>query len=405
VLLPAFCRQVCPQLARRSFALDHPTQDSLFAGEIAASALPDWRPGPRGDLAGQLGAALGGRLAVAGGCTVLVLGGRPTPAWLRPSGSGLRICPLPVRWSSSEELAAAALRGVLLAHEVLDALAVERIVSSGAGWQPAAVDCFSAGNVAAGARRTPGPAHRQRLASPGPANRLGKHAAVQAVHWSCILGPSEPWLAACGGGAALRAWPVVVDYAPGAGATDAAASALHGTGMAYRPSRPAAIPGPIPPWDLHRPPSASTSLVAAASASGWQLLGQCRQGRRCWPWGWRNGLHALQHQGGGRLGELLARREALLAAGRIPCRLGDFRCLALRGESGAGSGPAPFQATPLFFWLETGLPAIKPSTHSRPCLAKWRNGDEPARRLRPNVNLLVFADATDSNGAVRRFLF
>ncbi len=47
----------------------------------------------------------------------------------------LRECPLPCRWQSFAELAAQPVRGVLLAHEVLDALAVERIVWDGTLWR------------------------------------------------------------------------------------------------------------------------------------------------------------------------------------------------------------------------------------------------------------------------------
>jgi SAM-dependent MidA family methyltransferase len=49
-------------------------------------------------------------------------------------------CPLPLRWATFEQLAHAPLRGVVLAHEVLDALPVERIVWDGERWRQQLVE-------------------------------------------------------------------------------------------------------------------------------------------------------------------------------------------------------------------------------------------------------------------------
>ena len=59
----------------------------------------------------------------------------PNPAMAARQRLFLELSPLPVRWSSFEQLAQAPVRGVVLAHEVLDALAVERIEWDGMTWR------------------------------------------------------------------------------------------------------------------------------------------------------------------------------------------------------------------------------------------------------------------------------
>ncbi|APD47240.1 MULTISPECIES: class I SAM-dependent methyltransferase [Synechococcaceae] len=325
----------------KELALDPPTQDTS-SQEIGSSRLSLIETGPgEGDLAGQLAAALVDGWPLLAACTELVLV-EPNAGMAARQRQRLEDCPLPVRWSSFEELAARPLRGVVLAHEVLDALAVERIVSSGAGWRQQLVT-LQQGTL----RLEPGgplePAAAARLQPLG----LQPPGEQRPPGWCTELHPGlEPWLAACG--AALRCGRLlVVDYALEAWRYYAPQRS-NGTLMAYRgqqaSSDPLADPGH---WDLTAH-LCIDSLVAAASASGWQLLGQCRQGEALLALGLAERLHGLQHQGGAGLGELLARREALL---RLvdPAALGDFRWLAFaRGESGADQAQPRSGDTPLF---------------------------------------------------------
>ncbi|MBM5792161.1 MAG: SAM-dependent methyltransferase, partial [Cyanobacteria bacterium M_surface_10_m1_298] len=59
----------------------------------------------------------------------------PNPGMAQRQRARLDRCPLPCRWLSFEQLADQPVRGVMLAHEVLDALPVERIVWDGALWR------------------------------------------------------------------------------------------------------------------------------------------------------------------------------------------------------------------------------------------------------------------------------
>jgi SAM-dependent MidA family methyltransferase len=69
------------------------------------------------------------------------------------------------------------------------------------------------------------------------------------------------------------------------------------------------------------------SLDAAAAVSGWQLLGQRRQGEALLALGLAQRLHGLQQSEPSELAAALASREALL---RLvdPAALGDFRWIA-----------------------------------------------------------------------------
>ena len=109
------------------------------AGAISAAttagrklALIEAGPG-EGSLALQLAEALAsGWPSLARRCELVLL--EPNPGMAARQRQLLAASPLPVRWSDAASLAAAPLTGVLLAHEVLDALAVERIVQHDGRW-------------------------------------------------------------------------------------------------------------------------------------------------------------------------------------------------------------------------------------------------------------------------------
>jgi len=303
-----------------------------LAGPEPAGRLSLVETGPgEGDLAAQLAEALAAGWPSLAARIELVLV-EPNAGMAARQRQRLAGCPLPLRWSSFEELAARPVLGVVLAHEVLDALAVERIVSDGAGWRRQRVALHQGAlrlepgeplETAAAASLQP-----IGLAEPGPQRPEG---------WCTELHPGlAPWLAACGRGL-RRGRLLVIDYALEAWRYYAPQRA-NGTLMAYRGQRASADPLLEPgSWDLTAH-LCIDSLVAAATAAGWGPLGQGRQGEALLALGLAERLHGLQHQGGAGLGDLLGRREALL---RLvdPAALGDFRWLAFGRGDAPGANP------------------------------------------------------------------
>jgi SAM-dependent MidA family methyltransferase len=267
-------------------------------------------------------------------------------------------CPLPVRWSSFEQLAAQPLVGVVLAHEVLDALPVERVIWDGAQWRrqrvtlrslsdptpeaagPGAADpavmpleggpeqlALQALELVSGEPLEPGELRQLELLGildPGPQRSVG---------FSSELHPGlQPWLEACGV-ALERGVLLVIDYALEAFRYYAPARSA-GTLMAYRAQQACSDPLRDPGhWDLTAH-LCLESLQAAAQSGGWRQIGACRQGQALLALGLAQRLHGLQQRPELPLAELLARREALL---RLvdPAALGDFRWVAFARGSAA----------------------------------------------------------------------
>jgi SAM-dependent MidA family methyltransferase len=327
---------------------DFATAPSLgpdFAALLAAQ-LADWllqldpaRPGQRplalveagpgeGSLAADLAAALAAGWPELAARTELVLV-EPNAGMAARQRQRLAGCPLPCRWASFAELAEAPLRGVLLAHEVLDALAVERIEWDGALWRRQQVVLHGgAGAVAPALRLQPGeplePAAGEALQAlqalgllpPSPQRPPG---------WCTELHPGlEPWLRQAAGALSAGAL-LVIDYALEAWRYYAPQRA-NGTLMAYRGQQACADPLIAPGEADLTAHLCIDSLERAAAATGWHRLGGCRQGEALLALGLAQRLHGLQGDPGG-LAQLLPRREALL---RLvdPHALGDFRWLA-----------------------------------------------------------------------------
>lgn len=320
-----FAHLLAPQVAQWLALL--PAEEPL--------ALVETGPG-EGQLALQLAEALQSRWPSLAGRTELVLV-EPNAGMAERQRRRLASCPLPVRWTDLPTLAGTPLRGVVLAHEVLDALAVERIELRGGRW------C------------------RQRVVLEGDGLRLeageplsGAPLAALAdlgllplddrrpEGWCSELHPGlAPWLADCAG-ALAQGWLLVIDYAHEA-RRYYAPQRSNGTLMAYRRQRASDDPLREPGrWDLTAH-LCLESLEVAARAGGWQTLGGCRQGEALLALGLAQRLHGLQQDGGGPLGSLLQRRETLL---RLvdPAGLGDFRWIALRRD---GRPPTP-EETPQF---------------------------------------------------------
>ena len=251
----------------------------------------------------------------------------------------LQDCPLPCHWTSFAALEANPVRGVLLAHEVLDALAVERITWDGGVWRVQEVALQEAPSGQ--------PSLQLRLGETLPAEALGQLEGLGLLQpgsqrpagWTTELHSELPaWFRAAG--AALQSGVLlVVDYAHEAWRYYAPQRS-NGTLMAYRQQQasddPLLNPGE---WDLTAH-LCLDSLEQAAVVAGWESLGQRRQGEALLALGLAERLHALQHQAASGLETLLARREALLRF-VDPHTLGDFRWAAFRRPTAESFPSAP----------------------------------------------------------------
>ena len=326
---PDFAELLAPQLAQWLQAL--PGSEAL--------ALVEAGPG-EGDLALQLAQALQRQWPELAARTELVLV-EPNPGMAARQRARLADAPLPCRWLSFEQLAQQPVRGVLLAHEVLDALAVERIVWDGALWRRQRVALHEEPAAGPSLRLEPGESLEPAMAAQLEPLGLMPAGAQRQPGWCTELHPGlGSWLqqaaSALSDGALL-----VIDYAHEAWRYYAPQRS-NGTLLAYRQQQASNDPLQQPGhWDLTAH-LCIESLEAAACANGWSCLGHRRQGEALLALGLAQRLHALQHQPGSELSQLLQRRESLL---RLvdPHALGDFRWIAFtRGSTTAN----PF--TPLF---------------------------------------------------------
>jgi len=255
----------------------------------------------------------------------------PNPGMAARQRQLLEPCPLPVRWSSFEQLAQAPVRGVVLAHEVLDALAVERIVWDGTSWRQQLVGLHLVGLHGDGPaepslRLEPGeplePAVLSRLEPLGLLVPNPQRPEGWCTEWHPAV---EPWLERCAA-AIHQGTLLVVDYALEAWRYYAPQRS-KGTVMAYCQQQACSDPLVEPgAWDLTAH-LCIEALLLDAEATGWQPLGQCRQGEALLALGLAERLHSLQNLPAIGLEEALARREALLRF-VDPGALGDFRWLA-----------------------------------------------------------------------------
>jgi SAM-dependent MidA family methyltransferase len=309
---PDFAALLAPQIAQW---LEQPGSERL--------SLVETGPG-EGTLAAQLAAELTAGWPQLAERLELVLV-EPNAGMAERQRRRLAGCPLPLRWSSFAALASEPVAGVVLAHEVLDALAVERIVSDGTLWRRQMVTLHQ-GTL----RLEPGePLAPEASARLEPLGLLPP-GAQRPAGWCTELHPGlEPWLAACAA-ALRRGHLLVIDYALEAWRYYAPQRG-NGTLMAYRGQRASADPLLDPGhWDLTAHLCLDT-LTSTAAASGWTPLGLRRQGEALLALGLAQRLHGLQQGAGAAapsdLAGLLARREALL---RLvdPTALGDFRWIA-----------------------------------------------------------------------------
>ncbi|MDM7952241.1 MAG: SAM-dependent methyltransferase [Cyanobium sp. CZS 25K] len=313
-----FARLLAPQLAQWL---------ALLPGD-GPLALVETGPG-EGHLALQLAEALQAGWPALAARTELVLV-EPNAGMAERQRQRLQTCPLPARWTDFETLASAPLHGVVLAHEVLDALAVERIERKGDGWCRQRVVLQGDGLGLEAAEPLSGP-QLDQLAELGLLPLDGR----RPEGWCTELHPGlPPWLAACAG-AITQGWLLVIDYALEA-RRYYAPQRSRGTLMAYRRQQASdALLREPGQWDLTAH-LCLESLEEAARATGWCPLGTCRQGQALLALGLAGRLHALQQAQATRLAELLQRRESLL---RLvdPAGLGDFRWVGFRRDGAAAT--------------------------------------------------------------------
>ncbi len=307
-------------------------------GERERLSLVETGPG-EGQLALQLAQALHRHWPRLAERTELVLV-EPNAGMVVRQRHHLQDSPLPVRWRGFEALQEAPVRGVVLAHEVLDALAVERIERQGDRWCRQRV-VLEGGRLRLEAGDALTPPEASALASLG----LWPLDGSRPDGWATELHPGlAPWLAACG--RSLQAGVLlVIDYAHEA-RRYYAPQRSRGTLMAYRNQQACGDPLREPGrWDLTAH-LCLESLEAAAAASGWRHLGQCRQGEALLALGLAQRLHGLQQGQRADLAALLGRRETLL---RLvdPAGLGDFRWIAYgRGWPDPATIPTPLFLSP-----------------------------------------------------------
>ena len=262
----------------------------------------------------------------------------PNPGMAERQRALLADAPLRCRWQSFAQLQESPLTGVMLAHEVLDALAVERVLWDGQDWRLQGVSLVGDAALELAAGPPLSEALRLELDAliPGPSRPEG---------WCTELHVGlTPWLAQAAA-ALSQGQLLVIDYAHEAWRYYAPQRS-NGTLMAYRGQRasddPLLEPGH---WDLTAH-LCLESLERAAAASGWSLLGQRRQGEALLALGLAQRLHALQQGSPAELADLLSRREALLRY-VDPSALGDFRWIALQRSGAVDAQPLFLQDPPL----------------------------------------------------------
>ena len=318
-------------------------------------ALVEAGPG-EGSLAADLATQLAQRWPQLAERLELVLV-EPSAGLVQRQRQRLQGCPLPQRWCSLAELAQQPLVGVVLAHEVLDALAVERIQWDGEHWRRQCVrlaESTQHGDTHGDATSAPAPVLElisgegltgPELAALAPLGLLDP-GPLRPAGWTTELHPELPgWLASCAG-ALGRGVLLVIDYALEARRYYAPQRSA-GTLMAYRLQQASGDPLCDPGhWDLTAH-LCLESLEAAAQGCGWHPLGQRRQGEALLALGLAQRLHGLQQDPDVPLSQLLLRREALL---RLvdPAALGDFRWVAFgRGAFTPPGLPLFLQDPPL----------------------------------------------------------
>ena len=256
---------------------------------------------------------------------------------------------VPVRWSSLETLASQPVDGVLLAHELLDALPVERLT-----WREGELRQMGVMLQGSGHSADPCLVWQDQ---PCP-NWLSEQ--VAEVQQRCNLklppqGAADGWCSEwhselpswfeAAANAVDQGVLLIVDYALEAHRYYSAMRS-DGTLLAYQQQRASGdLLADAGRADLTAHLCLDT-LLAFATDRGWNPLGHCRQGEALLSLGLAERLHQLQQLPPSELSKALQRREALL---RLvdPAALGEFRWIALQREKAqVGVSSTPANASP-----------------------------------------------------------
>ncbi len=256
---------------------------------------------------------------------------------------------VPVRWSSLEALASQPVNGVVLAHELLDALPVERLTWREGELRQMGVMLQGSGDSAAPClvwRDQPCPDWLcEQLAWVQQRCNLQLPPQGAADGW-CSEWHSElpSWFEAAAK-AVDQGVLLIVDYALEAHRYYSARRS-DGTLLAYQQQRASGdLLADAGRADLTAHLCLET-LLAFATEQGWKPLGHCRQGEALLSLGLAERLHQLQQLPPSELAKALQRREALL---RLvdPAALGEFRWIALQREQAtADASSTPANASP-----------------------------------------------------------
>ena len=243
----------------------------------------------------------------------------------------------PLRWCSLEELAAAPVQGVVLAHELLDALPVDRVVFKKGRLQLQGVALQDSGCLDWCLLPLPEPMAESIAASNCTLPPVDAAEGWCSEWHGCYGSLMQSLSAAIDQGVLL-----VIDYALEAKRYYSSIRA-DGTLMACRSGAAGLDPLESPGAQDLTSHVCIESLNAAAASHGWHPLDQRRQGEMLLALGLAERLHALQQLPPHELPQALQRREALL---RLvdPAGLGEFRWL-LFGR-GAAASALSLQAAP-----------------------------------------------------------
>ena len=244
------------------------------------------------------------------------------------------LAPLKVQWLSLDEIASQPVMGVIIAHEVLDAMPVERLV-------------LRKQNV-----------YRQGVAlnhsDPGPyliyedlpiTSELTQSIQQARAHLGLIFPPKgaqdgwntewhvelKPWFQQSAS-ALIKGKLLVIDYALEA-ARYYKSSRANGTLMAYCNQKASSDALSQPGlWDLTAHLCIET-LIDQACTNGWRFLGEVRQGQALLALGLARRINALQRMPPDQIQQAFKRREALLRLIDPTC-LGEFRWIAFERDQG-----------------------------------------------------------------------
>lgn len=260
--------------------------------------------------------------------------------------------PIPCRWSALEDLRAAPLVGTVIAHELLDAFPVERLIVRNGALQRQLVKLQPSDQGPGSLVWADGPLP-EALATQiqQQAQRTGLQLPPMGVdngwatEWHHAV---EPWLRQASD-AIQAGMLLVVDYAMEA-SRYYSARRPDGTLMAYRQQQ---ATGDVLRHAGEQDITAHLcleTLLDSAKATGWTPAGQCRQGEALLALGLSERFTALQQLPGHQLDEALRRRETLLRLVDPSC-LGELRWLAFERDA---DHDGPLMATPSRFLREPG---------------------------------------------------